>query len=208
MDSDFESPFTIARPGIFPAPVCGGGKELACEHGELATLGWGYAPTPESSGRAARSQPSDPPPQTGAGNLSTQFRVVCSPGTYVRSLARDIAALCGTVATVDMIRRVRTNGFDIKDTVTLDFLENLYHNDPQAAGEYLRPIDFGLGDIPVWNLNSQDAERFKNGGFIESAVCSLQSADINLARIYQGDKFLGIGIVETGILKPKRVITS
>ena len=42
---------------------------------------------------------------------SWHFRMKCAPGTYVRSIARDIATELGTVATVDMIRRTQTTGF-------------------------------------------------------------------------------------------------
>ena len=56
------------------------------------------------------------------------FRVICSRGTYVRSIVRDIAKICGTIATTTYIRRTLTNGFDIKNAHTLDFLENMVNN--------------------------------------------------------------------------------
>lgn len=126
---------------------------------------------------------------------NNNFRVVCSTGTYVRALARDIAAKCGTLATVDMIRRIKTNGFDIKDAVTLDFPENLCN--------HLKPVDYGLGDIPVFNLNQSDADLFCNGGFVISSQLPVTSG---LLRIYCNDKFIGIGITESGVIKPKRII--
>ncbi len=135
------------------------------------------------------------------GEKSWTFRVICSPGTYVRSIARDIAKMCGTLATVDMIRRIKTNGLDIKDSVKLDFLENLVNNG-KSFGEYLKPMDFGLGDIPVLNLNDKDAVLYKNGGFIEMAKVN----ESGLFRVYSGDKFIGIGKFENGVLKPKRTI--
>ncbi len=130
---------------------------------------------------------------------SWYFRMRCSPGTYVRSVARDIAAACGTVATVDMIRRTQTNGFDIKDAVKLDFLEKVFNNSGNL-GENLKPVDFGLGDIPVLNLPDKDAEFYKNGGFIETGVAC------GLCRVYAGDVFIGIGAVDGGVLRPKRTL--
>ncbi len=140
------------------------------------------------------------------------FRVVCSTGTYVRSLAKQIAEQINHkseiinhkyLVTVDMIRRVKTNGFEIKNAVPLDFLENLYNNDQRSVSGYLEPIDVKLGDIPVWNLDSNDAKLFQNGGFIGIGN---QESGIGLRRIYQDDKFIGIGEIESGVLKPKRVI--
>lgn len=134
-----------------------------------------------------------------------KFTVRCSPGTYVRSLGVDIAKICKTIGTVDMIRRTATNGFNIKDANTLDFLENLYNNDRDLVAEYLKPIDFGLDDILVQNLNYEDAKLFKNGGFIQ-LLGREQQSEIECIRVYSDDKFIGIGFVENGCLKPKRII--
>ena len=127
------------------------------------------------------------------------FRMRCTPGTYVRSVARDIAKRCGCLATVDMIRRTQTNGFDIKDALTLDFLEKVFNNSGNF-GENLKPIDFGLGDIPVLNLSDKDADFYRNGGFVRTAT------NDGLHRIYTDDKFIGIGVVSDGVLRPKRTI--
>ena len=127
------------------------------------------------------------------------FRTRCSRGTYVRSLGRDIANLCGCIATVDSIRRTQSNGFDVKNAVRLDFLEKVFNNSGNL-GENLKPIDFGLGDIPVLNLSDKDANFYRNGGFVETG------AGDGLFRIYTGDLFIGIGVVSSGQLRPKRTI--
>ncbi|MDR1337435.1 MAG: tRNA pseudouridine(55) synthase TruB [Rickettsiales bacterium] len=136
-----------------------------------------------------------------AGRKSWQFRVVCAPGTYVRAIARDIAAMCDTVATVDMIRRLRTSGLDIKDAVGLDFLENLFHNGGNFE-DYLKPVDFGLGDIPVLNLNDADAGLYKQGGFVEIAA----AGEPGLVRVFSNGRFIGIGTFDGNLLKPKRTL--
>ncbi|MBO5946940.1 MAG: tRNA pseudouridine(55) synthase TruB [Alphaproteobacteria bacterium] len=130
---------------------------------------------------------------------SWHFRMRCSPGTYVRSVARDIAKNCGVLATVDMIRRTQTNGFDIKDAVKLDFLEKVFNNSGNL-GENLKPVDFGLGDIPVLNLPDKDADFYKNGGFIKTGAID------GLYRIYADENFIGIGVVADGVLRPKRTL--
>ena len=135
----------------------------------------------------------------GARNDSWHFRVMCSRGTYVRSIARDIAKMCGCIATVDMIRRTQTNGFTIKNAVKLDFLENLVNNGGDFK-KYLEPIDSGLGDIPVVNLDGTAANFYKNGGFVATGGAN------GLRRVYSGDKFIGIGMVADGELRPKRTI--
>lgn len=135
----------------------------------------------------------------GVHDKSWHFRTRCSRGTYVRSIARDIAKLCNTIATVDMIRRTKSGNFDIKNAVKLDFLENLFNNNADI-NEKLMPVDFGLGDIPVLNLSDKDAEFYKNGGFITVV------ADDGMKRIYNNNLFIGIGNVSNGNLRPKRTI--
>ena len=125
------------------------------------------------------------------------FRVLCSRGTYVRSIVRDIANLCGAIATTTYIHRTKTNGFDIKNAQPLDFLENLVNNGGDVK-EYLMSSDCALGDIPVINLKNKDAELYKNGGFIKTDEID------GLRRVYCGKTFIGIGRVTDNQLRPKK----
>ena len=127
------------------------------------------------------------------------FRVRCSRGTYVRSIVRDIAKMCNTVATTTYIRRTLTNGFDIKNAQKLDFLENLVNNG-DAADKYLLAPDCALGDIPVINLDDKETEFYKNGGFVKT------DEKDGLVRIYSNKTFIGIGRIENGLIHPKRTI--
>ena len=127
------------------------------------------------------------------------FRVVCSRGTYVRSIVRDIAKYCGAIATTTYIKRTKTNGFDIKNAVKLDFLENLVNNGGNI-NEYLMKADCALGDIPVINLDDKDAEFYKNGGFVKT------DANDGFVRVYSKNTFVGIGRVKDGTLHPKRTL--
>ena len=127
------------------------------------------------------------------------FRVVCSRGTYVRSLVRDIAKSCGAIATTTYIRRTLTNGFDIKNAVKLDFLENLVNNSG-CIDKYLMQPDCALGDIPVISLNDKDTNFYKNGGFIDT------DEKDGLYRVYSNKIFIGIGHIKNGKLHPKRTI--
>lgn len=144
-----------------------------------------------------------------------RFRVECSAGTYVRALARDIAAKLGTFGVAGMIRRVETNGFSLKDAIRLEKLEELVNNgrdesfnDSNPGGEFgegiLKPVDFGLDGIPVLNLDSEQTRLFRNGGFVALNAGNCEGTSI--FRIYYGDEFIGIGMTEGGLLRPKRVI--
>ena len=136
---------------------------------------------------------------TGKSGDSFGFRVVCSRGTYVRAIARDIAKKLSTIATVNMIRRTKSGCFDIKNSVKLDFLENLVNNNADI-GKYLMPLDLGLGDIPVINLGDKDIELYVHGGFITVAHGD------GLVRVYNGNRFIGVGMIHDKTLRPKRTI--
>ncbi len=136
---------------------------------------------------------------TGKNGPEHEFRVVCSRGTYVRSIVRDMANLCKTVATATFIRRISTNGFSIKNAVKLDFLENLFNNGGDI-NRYLMAPDCALGDIPVINLGVKDANLYKNGGFIKTDELD------GFRRVYSDKQLIGIGYMENGLLRPKRTI--
>lgn len=135
----------------------------------------------------------------GCHGASWRFRARVGRGTYIRAIARDIAAAVGAHATVDMIRRTETNGFSIHEAVKLDFLENLVNNGADV-GEYMHSPDFGLGDIPVLNLNDGDAALYRNGGFVGVDMCD------TMVRVYSGATFVGIGMVSGAMLRPVRTI--
>ena len=134
---------------------------------------------------------------TGKNADEYNFRVLCSRGTYVRSIVRDIAKICGTVATTTYIRRTLSNGFSIKNATKLDFLENIVNNGG-AIDEYLMAPDCALGDIPVINLDKNQATFYRNGGFIKT------DQPDGLQRVYCGKDFIGIGRVQNGLLVPKK----
>lgn len=54
------------------------------------------------------------------GGASLEYRIVCSPGTYVRSLARDLGDALGCGGAVQSIRREESGGFSVQDAVSLE----------------------------------------------------------------------------------------
>ena len=136
---------------------------------------------------------------TGKTDNDYNFRVICSRGTYVRSIVRDIAKICGAIATTTYIRRTLTTGFGIKNAHTLDFLENLVNNGGDIK-KYLMSSDCALGDIPVIDLDNKNTELYKNGGFIETDV------NDGFVRVYNNNVFIGIGRIKDGILHPKKTL--
>ncbi len=90
-----------------------------------------------------------------------ELEIVCGKGTYVRSLARDLAAALGACGHVSALRRTRVGPFTDGRAVTLEHLEDLCHRD--AGLEALSPVETALDDIPALAVTTEDAFRLSQG---------------------------------------------
>ena len=84
-----------------------------------------------------------------------------SKGTYIRSLARDIAHALGTVGHVSYLRRTRAGPFGLDRAVSLDFLVR-YAKARQLTRAVL-PLQAALDDIPALPVTSRQAELLRHG---------------------------------------------
>ena len=69
------------------------------------------------------------------------FRVTCGGGTYIRSIARDMASALGTVGLMSYIKREQSGAFNLTTAYTLDELQN------DLASKIL-PLDYVLSTYP------------------------------------------------------------
>lgn len=84
-----------------------------------------------------------------------------SKGTYIRSLARDIAHAVGTVGHVTMLRRTRAGPFALEQAISLDKLNAFGQG--AAQSEIFLPLEAGLVDIPALNLSPEAAGAIRQG---------------------------------------------
>jgi tRNA pseudouridine55 synthase len=84
-----------------------------------------------------------------------------SKGTYIRSLARDIAYAVGTVGHVSMLRRTRAGPFSLEQAISLDKLNEFGQGGRQE--DIILPIEIGLVDIPALNLSPEQARAIREG---------------------------------------------
>ena len=130
------------------------------------------------------------------------FEVGCGKGTYIRSLARDLAAMLGTCGHVTMLRRTRVGPFTLEQSFTLDALENLCHRD--AVSDALRPVETPLDDIPVAALTEQEAIELKHGrAIVLTPSLMAENPDWVLAMLE--DKAVALCNAIDGQLRPKKV---
>jgi tRNA pseudouridine55 synthase len=84
-----------------------------------------------------------------------------SKGTYIRSLARDIARAVGTVGHVTMLRRTKAGPFGLESAISLDKLNEIGKGAP--AKNIILPLEAGLVDIPALDLSPEMASAIRQG---------------------------------------------
>ena len=84
-----------------------------------------------------------------------------SKGTYIRSLARDIARAVGTFGHVTMLRRTKAGPFTLKEAISLDKLNEIGKG--ADIKQYLLPLEAGLDDIPAFDLDPDQARMLRQG---------------------------------------------
>ncbi|WP_114226730.1 MULTISPECIES: tRNA pseudouridine(55) synthase TruB [Sphingomonas] len=84
-----------------------------------------------------------------------------SKGTYIRSLARDIALELGTVGHVTMLRRTKAGPFTLAEAISLDFLGEVAK--ARRLDGAVLPLIAGLDDIPALPVSPEDAALLRQG---------------------------------------------
>jgi tRNA pseudouridine55 synthase len=84
-----------------------------------------------------------------------------SKGTYIRSLARDIAQALSTVGHVTMLRRTKAGPFTLDQAISLDKLNEIGKGAPQQ--DIILPLEAGLVDIPALSLSPEAAQAIRQG---------------------------------------------
>lgn len=135
-------------------------------------------------------------------NGEFEIDVLCSKGTYIRSLISDIGEMLGTGAVMTALHRTLSNGFSINEAKTAEELEVL--KEKAVLG-----IDFPFMCYPEVTVSENQAKRFSNGGEL-SADRLKTCVSASFYRVYApGHIFLGLGEVKADDLNTlwaKRVI--
>lgn len=94
-----------------------------------------------------------------------RFRVTCSSGSYIRSLAHSLGMRLGCGAMLTELTREYSHPFSLQDAVTLEELQE----DPEILAEKLISLEKGLPNWRVIEVCEQDVKAVKNGNPIYAA---------------------------------------
>lgn len=135
------------------------------------------------------------------GTEQSVLEVTCGKGTYVRSLARDIAEVLGTRGHVSMLHRAAVGPFHDADAVTIEQLEALAQDERDAL---LKPVWAGFADLPEIRLDASQATAVRHGNAV---LLTGAGAPISLDECWVSFKgeVLATGWVEFGQFKCRRV---
>lgn len=135
------------------------------------------------------------------------LNVLCSKGTYIRSLADDLGRMLGCGAVMSGLRRTYAAGFSLEDCVTLDTLSELAQQG--KLSQCMIPLERALAAYPSLSVTQAQAVRFANGGALDADRLRFAEKRDGLYRVYSpGRRFLGLGElpVDGDELKVRRVL--
>jgi len=120
------------------------------------------------------------------------FDVYCTKGTYVRSLVNDIGKKLGCGATMVELIRLRNGNFDIKDSIPLyEFLKLNF----DEMKKRIISIDDYYTDLKRINMDEIEYTKFVNGVKLD------YNEQDKLVKVYENNKYRGLGQIKDGILK-------
>ena len=127
------------------------------------------------------------------GELDGDFllEVVCSKGTYIRSLCADIGAALGCGGCMSALRRTRAGAFSVAEAYSLESLER------EGVESRLLPVDSLFKDLPALSVEKRAERLVRNGTDVP-----MEGVADGLFRVYGADGgFLMLGRGESGVLK-------
>jgi tRNA pseudouridine55 synthase len=96
--------------------------------------------------------------------------VVCSAGTYIRALARDLGERVGSAAYLGALRRTATGPFTEAEAIPLDDVRAAAGAGPGSLSTLLKPIDAGLERFPDVPITEAELEAVARGQFVRTAA--------------------------------------
>ena len=133
-----------------------------------------------------------------ASNEEIELEVLCSKGTYVRTLAEDLARALGTCGHVRALRRLYVEPFG---SMSMETLESIAAAVDLGGGPAILPAD-----APLQHLEAVRLSEAQSGQVLRGQAAQVGDAADGRARLYDfAGRFIGIGEVTGGRVQPRRL---
>lgn len=143
------------------------------------------------------------------GTQDLSIRVLCSAGTYVRTLAESIGARLGTSAHLAALRRTRAGEFQIEDALGLDDLKTRAEEGADV-NDFILPLDAALSSLRFVHLTADEARRALHGIALRPAAGGAWREG-EFVRMRDADgRLLAVGFYDSAsqTLRPRVVFSS
>ena len=131
------------------------------------------------------------------------FFIDCSAGTYVRSLAENLAESLGTIGTVVELRRIGFNNFN-KKLISLDYLLSLVHSD--ELKRLVHPIDVVMNDILKIQLDDDQVKRVLSGSFVQMNKHLVKTKKNRMVFAKHENSYIALGLIKDFTFHPKKLL--
>ncbi len=118
---------------------------------------------------------------------NAEIEVSCSLGTYIRTLIEDIAESAGGLATMSSLRRLNSDGFCVEDAITERDIRSF-----ETLSEKLISIEEAFKDLDIIKLESDIANKLKNGIKIDLEFYLSEGSGSNMYRVYSENEFVAL----------------
>jgi tRNA pseudouridine55 synthase len=138
-----------------------------------------------------------------------QFRVGCSSGTYIRTLAQDFAKKLGTVGMLDTLHRTGSGPFDIRNSITIAELEKIPLSEWATHPAFV-PFDRLLEGYPHVEATPEEAEALVQGKqqYLAAVIARAATHENNHLAIFLRERLIAVAVQENGIWGLERVFVA
>ena len=126
--------------------------------------------------------------------------IVCSKGTYIRSLAHDIGMALECGACLFSLQRTQHANIKYQDAYTLQQLQQ------ESLKSIILPVDYCLCDMSIIHIKEDDYQQYVHYGHQFNTTHSVKESRI--VRLYYKDNFIGIGTHKHNMVQPNRLIVN
>ncbi len=132
--------------------------------------------------------------------------VVCSAGTYVRAIARDLGEAVDGAAYLGALVRTASGPFALDAARSLDEIRDAAAAGPAALAALLLPIDAGLDALPEVTLDSAAVAAISRGQFVRAAGVEALASEARARVRDRAGRLVAIAVARAGRLVPEKVL--
>lgn len=128
-------------------------------------------------------------------NQTAKIEVECSKGTYIRTLCDDIGKKLSVGAVLTDLKRTKSNGFDISESISLDDIKFICERNGEK--NFIFPTDMLFKDMSSVNVSERQANRLYNGASLDISRVRFNKKfiDQEILKVYMNNIFVGLAKV-------------